>query len=238
MRNYEIVFLVHPDQSDQTSSILSKLDKITKDSGGKVHRSENIGNRKLAYPIQDQFKASYGLLNIECNQEAINEIKNYFKFNDSIIRNLVLAVKKVNSDPSAFDTNKEDNEKDSYQEAREAANKAEEERLKRLQSKSRKSCRDIEEIKGKQVMAKKQKKNFKRKSDFDNRPRYCKFTSLGIDEIDFKDIKLLKEYITETGKIIPARMTGTSAKYQRQLNKAVKRARHLALLPYTDSHYN
>ena len=79
--------------------------------------------------------------------------------------------------------------------------------------------------------------NFKRKSDFDNRPKYCKFTTLGIEEIDFKDIKLLKEYITETGKIIPARMTGTS-KYQRQLNKAVKRARHLALLPYTDSHYN
>jgi small subunit ribosomal protein S18 len=82
-------------------------------------------------------------------------------------------------------------------------------------------------------MAKKQKKNFKRRrTEFDNRPKYCKFTSLGI-----KDIKLLKEYITETGKIIPARMTGTSAKYQRQLNKAVKRARHLALLPYTDSHY-
>ena len=87
-------------------------------------------------------------------------------------------------------------------------------------------------------MAKKQKKNFKRKSDFDNRHKYCKFTSLGIEEVDFKDIKLLKEYITETGKIIPARMTGTSAKYQIQLNKAVKRARHLALLPYTDSHYN
>ena len=87
-------------------------------------------------------------------------------------------------------------------------------------------------------MAKKQKKTFKRKSDFDNRPKYCQFTTLGIEEIDFKDIKLLKEYITETGKIIPARMTGTSAKYQRQLNKAVKRARHLALIPYTDSHYN
>ena len=127
MRNYEIVFLVHPDQSDQTSSILSKLDKITKDSGGKVHRSENIGNRKLAYPIQDQFKASYGLLNIECSQEAINEIKNSFKFNDSIIRNLVLSVKKVNSDPSALlIQTKEDNEKDSYQEAREAAKMDEE----------------------------------------------------------------------------------------------------------------
>ena len=88
-------------------------------------------------------------------------------------------------------------------------------------------------------MAKKQKKNFKkRKSDFDNRPKFGKFTSLGIEEVDFKDLKLLREYITETGKIIPARMTGTSAKYQRQLNKAVKRARHLSLIPYTDSHYN
>ena len=125
MRNYEIVFLVHPDQSDQTSSIISKLDKIVKDSGGNVHRSENIGNRKLAYPIQDQFKASYGLLNIECNQETIDEIKSSFKFNDSIIRNLILSVNKAHQDTSALLTQtKEDNEKDSYQEAREAANKA------------------------------------------------------------------------------------------------------------------
>ena len=102
MRNYEIVFLVHPDQSDQTSSIISKLDKLIKDSGGNVHRSENIGNRKLAYPIQDQFKASYGLLNVECNQEAIDEIKNSFKFNDSIIRNIVLGTKKAHSEPLPY----------------------------------------------------------------------------------------------------------------------------------------
>ena len=125
MRNYEIVFLVHPDQSDQTSSIISKLDKLIKDSGGNVHRSENIGNRKLAYPIQDQFKASYGLLNVECSKEAIDEIKNSFKFNDSIIRNIVLSTKKAHSEPSALlAQTKEDNEKDSYQEAREAANNA------------------------------------------------------------------------------------------------------------------
>ena len=125
MRNYEIVFLVHPDQSDQTSSIIAKLDKLVTDSGGNVHRSENIGNRKLAYPIQDQFKASYGLLNIECNQETINEIKNSFKFNDSIIRNLVLIASKAYKETSALlSQTKEDNEKDSYQEAREAANKA------------------------------------------------------------------------------------------------------------------
>ena len=126
MRHYEIVFLVHPDQSDQTSSILSKLEKIVKDSGGKVHRSENIGNRKLAYPIQDQFKASYGLINIECNLEAVKEIQNSFKFNDSIIRDLVITVKKAHTEDSALlIQTKDDNEKDSYQEAREQAEKLE-----------------------------------------------------------------------------------------------------------------
>tara|TARA_Y100001970_G_scaffold137651_1_gene169368 strand:+ start:2317 stop:2817 length:501 start_codon:yes stop_codon:yes gene_type:complete len=126
MRHYEIVFLVHPDQSDQTSSILSKLEKIVKDSGGKVHRSENIGNRKLAYPIQDQFKASYGLINIECNQEPVIEIQNSFKFNDSIIRNLVITVKKAHTENSALlMQTKDDNEKDSYQEAREEADRLE-----------------------------------------------------------------------------------------------------------------
>ena len=88
-------------------------------------------------------------------------------------------------------------------------------------------------------MARKQKKNFKRKrKPIDNKKRFCLFTSLGIEEIDYKDTQLLKKYLTETGKVIPARLTGTSAKYQRQLNKAVKRARHLSLIPYTDSHYN
>lgn len=70
------------------------------------------------------------------------------------------------------------------------------------------------------------------------RRRYCKFTAQGIEQIDYKDLTLLKEYITETGKIVPSRITGTNAKYQRQLATAVKRARYLALLPYTDSHYH
>tara|TARA_B100000131_G_scaffold98109_1_gene95273 strand:- start:94 stop:525 length:432 start_codon:yes stop_codon:yes gene_type:complete len=127
MRHYEIVFLVHPDQSDQTSSILSKLDKLVVDAGGKVHRSENIGNRKLAYPIQDQFKASYGLINVECNQGAIEEIKNSFKFNDSIIRHLVLSAKKAfTEDSPLLIQTKEENEKDSHQAAREQVEKSEE----------------------------------------------------------------------------------------------------------------
>lgn len=68
------------------------------------------------------------------------------------------------------------------------------------------------------------------------RRKFCKFTAEGITQIDYKDLNLLKGYISETGKIVPARITGTSAKYQRQLNTAVKRARYLALLPYTDRH--
>ncbi len=69
---------------------------------------------------------------------------------------------------------------------------------------------------------------------YNRRRRYCKFTAEGIEEIDYKDIGLLRQFVTETGKIIPARTTGTSARYQRQLALAVKRARYLALLPYTD----
>ena len=68
------------------------------------------------------------------------------------------------------------------------------------------------------------------------RKRYCRFTAEGIKEIDYKDLNLLRQYITETGKIVPSRITGTSARYQRQLARAVKRARYLALLPYTDQH--
>ena len=68
------------------------------------------------------------------------------------------------------------------------------------------------------------------------RKRYCRFTAEGVKEIDYKDLDLLKQYITETGKIVPSRITGTSARYQRQLATAVKRARYLALLPYTDQH--
>ncbi|MBT3426482.1 MAG: 30S ribosomal protein S18 [Gammaproteobacteria bacterium] len=73
-------------------------------------------------------------------------------------------------------------------------------------------------------------------SRFFRRRKYCRFTAEGIKEVDYKDIDLLKAYVTETGKIVPSRITGTKAKYQRQLAKAVKRARYLALLPYTDAH--
>jgi small subunit ribosomal protein S18 len=73
-------------------------------------------------------------------------------------------------------------------------------------------------------------------SRFFRRKRYCRFTAEGIAEIDYKDLNLLKSFVSESGKIVPSRITGTSARYQRQLAQAIKRARFLALLPYTDSH--
>jgi len=73
-------------------------------------------------------------------------------------------------------------------------------------------------------------------SRFFRRRRYCRFTAEGIKEIDYKDLNLLKAYVSETGKIVPSRITGTKARYQRQLGTAIKRARFLALLPFTDSH--
>jgi small subunit ribosomal protein S18 len=73
-------------------------------------------------------------------------------------------------------------------------------------------------------------------SRFFRRRKFCRFSAEGIAEIDYKDLNLLKQYVSESGKIVPSRITGTSAKYQRQLADAVKRARYLALLPYSDGH--
>ena len=73
---------------------------------------------------------------------------------------------------------------------------------------------------------------------FFRRRKFCRFTAEGVKEIDYKDLDTLTGYVTETGKIVPSRITGTKARYQRQLATAIKRARYIALLPYTDSHFN
>ncbi|MDR9389454.1 MAG: 30S ribosomal protein S18 [Wenzhouxiangella sp.] len=73
-------------------------------------------------------------------------------------------------------------------------------------------------------------------SRFMKRRKFCRFTVEGIEQVDYKDVDLLKDFVTETGKVVPSRITGTKAKYQRQLTTAIKRARFLALLPYSDSH--
>jgi small subunit ribosomal protein S6 len=90
MRHYEIVFLVHPDQSEQVPAMVERYQGIVTASGGAVHRTEDWGRRQLAHPINKVHKAHYVLLNIECDQAALDEIKSGFRFNDAVLRNLVI----------------------------------------------------------------------------------------------------------------------------------------------------
>ena len=90
MRNYEIVFLVHPDQTDQVPGMIERYKGEIEKAGGKIHRLENWGRRQLAYPIHKVHKATYVLMNVEAEQEVIDTIETNFRFNDAIIRNLII----------------------------------------------------------------------------------------------------------------------------------------------------
>jgi len=102
MRHYEIVFMVHPDQSEQVPGMIERYKEVIATKGGKVHRLEDWGRKQLAYPINKVHKAHYVLMNVECVTESIEEIKNLFRFNDSVIRNLVLTRKHAITSPSAM----------------------------------------------------------------------------------------------------------------------------------------
>ena len=91
MRHYEIVFLVHPDQSEQVPAMVERYRGIIEAGNGKVHREEDWGRRQLAYPIQKLHKAHYVLMNIECEQEVLAELEGAFRFNDAVLRNLVIS---------------------------------------------------------------------------------------------------------------------------------------------------
>jgi len=100
MRHYEIVYLVHPDQSEQVGAMADRYKGVVEQGGGKVHRYEDWGRRQLAYPINKIHKAHYVMMNVEVNQETLDEIENLFRFNDAIIRNLVIKTKKAETEPS------------------------------------------------------------------------------------------------------------------------------------------
>ena len=100
MRHYEIMLLIHPDQSEQVPSMLERYQEVIKKEGGAVHRLEDLGRRQLAYPINKAYKAHYVLLNIECNIDTLNELKHNFRFNDAVIRELILQRKEAVTVPS------------------------------------------------------------------------------------------------------------------------------------------
>lgn len=110
MRHYEIIFLVHPDQSEQVPAMLERYTNAIKNSGGTIHRLEDWGRRQLAYPIIKLHKAHYILMNIECGQDILKELTDNFKFNDAILRNLVIQQTQAITEPSPMLKAKESRE--------------------------------------------------------------------------------------------------------------------------------
>ena len=102
MNHYEIVFLVHPDQKSDSDAILNKYCDQIKSSNGTIDRSENIGSRKLAYPIQDCYKANYFCINVTCDPDQIDNLKESFKFNDAILRHLIVRKDEIETEPSSL----------------------------------------------------------------------------------------------------------------------------------------
>jgi small subunit ribosomal protein S6 len=116
LRHYEIVFLVHPDQSEQVNAMIERYRSMIESSGGAIHRLEDWGRRQLAYPINKIHKAHYVLMNIECGAETLNELTSAFRFNDAVIRNLVIQRDQADVEPSPMAKAKEE------QDAREVEN--------------------------------------------------------------------------------------------------------------------
>lgn len=195
LRHYEILFLVHPDQSEQVPAMLERYQTLIKKEGGSIDRLEDWGRCQLAYPIRKLNKAHYVLMNITCNQDTLNEIIHLFRFSDAILRHLVLVQKTAITGPSP--------------------------RLRTKDAQSE-SAQVVEE-------GGRESGRFRRK-------KQSPFASKGISDIDYKNIDLLRGCITETSKIIPSRITGAPAKFQRLAALAIKRARFVALLPYCDHH--
>ena len=102
MRHYEVVFLVHPDQSDLVGAMLDRYVSMVDGSGGVVHRREDWGRRPLAYPIQKVHKAHYALLNVECDQPTIDEIDTAFRFNDAVLRSLIIKRNRAMTEETQF----------------------------------------------------------------------------------------------------------------------------------------
>ena len=112
MRHYEVVFMVHPDQSEQVSAMVERYRSIVESDGGSIHRLEDWGRRQLAYPIHKVHKAHYVLLNVECTSHALDGLTSAFKFNDAVIRHLVIRRDSAVTDPSPLAKSRDKDGKD------------------------------------------------------------------------------------------------------------------------------
>ncbi|HET6654796.1 MAG TPA: 30S ribosomal protein S6 [Gammaproteobacteria bacterium] len=120
MRHYEIVFLVHPDQSEQVPAMIERYRSMIESGEGSIHRLEDWGRRQLAYPINKVVKAHYVLMNIECSQETLDEIIGAFRFNDAVLRHLVISRQEAVTEPSPL-AKSSDDDKDERDEDRDSS---------------------------------------------------------------------------------------------------------------------
>jgi len=128
MRHYELVLLVHPDQSEQVPEMINRYQETVKKSDGIIHRTEDIGRMPLAYTIEDMHKAHYVLMNIESNEGVISELESLFKFNDSIMRHLIVKMKKAETgDSKLFELNNKKDDSKKVKERRVEEKKVEKE---------------------------------------------------------------------------------------------------------------
>jgi small subunit ribosomal protein S6 len=100
MRHYEVVFIVHPDQSEQVPAMIERYRQMVTSRGGRIHRLEDWGRRQLTYPIQKVHKAHYVLMNIECDQSTLDELEHAYKFNDAVLRHLIVNMTRAVTEPS------------------------------------------------------------------------------------------------------------------------------------------
>ena len=118
MRHYEVVFLVHPDQSEQVPAMIERYRAMIESNQGSIHRLEDWGRRQLAYPINKVHKAHYVLMNIECDQEALKQLNNAFRFNDAVVRDLVFRRDTAITEPSPLYKSKEQEQEQAHEAAR------------------------------------------------------------------------------------------------------------------------
>jgi small subunit ribosomal protein S6 len=110
MRHYEVVFLVHPDQSEQVPAMVERYRSMIESDGGRIHRLEDWGRRQLSFPIAKVHKAHYVLMNIECGQKGLDELTSAFRFNDAVLRNLVIQRDEAITEPSPMARSREEGE--------------------------------------------------------------------------------------------------------------------------------
>lgn len=172
--HYEVMLILNPERSEQSMEMLTRLCEMILSRQGVIHRQEDCGRRKLAYEIQGQFKGHYILVNFEGEKTLVDFLNNSFKYNDAIMRSMIIKRDIAHVDSSALYLEEQRDEK-------------------------------VRLLKGKEVL-------------------------------DYKNVYYLREFMMETAKIVPSRVSGLSAQQQRKLSHAIRLAREMALLPYCDRH--